>query len=242
MTRIAVIDVETDRFEGDEGEAKVIELACVVLTDEWGEDEPGDCSWEEEYSSQWLFGGGPITPRARAVHHISDVDIAERIPFDKEWWDSVVAADEPTYYAAHNAAFDRTVIERAVGDTERPWICTLKCARVAWPDAPAFGNQVLRYWREIERAVEPASLYPHCALYDATVTSWLLADLIAEFNGDLERMVQVSSEPTLLYRCTLPKHRGVLWRDVPKDYLRWILSKDFDEDTAHTARYWLERQ
>ena len=35
MTTIAVVDIETDRFEGEEGEAKVVELACVAITDEW---------------------------------------------------------------------------------------------------------------------------------------------------------------------------------------------------------------
>lgn len=239
MITIAVIDTETDRFEGDEGEAKVIELACVTVTDEW--DVAENCGWEQEFQGSWRFAGGPITPRARAVHHLSDADIAGRNEFGREDWVTLIEDEAIQYYAAHNVAFDRVVIERTVGPTEKPWICTLKCARVAWPEAPAFGNQVLRYWRGIERVVEPASLYPHCALYDATVTSWLLVELIAEFNGDLDRMVQVSSEPTLLYRCTLPKHRGVLWENVPKDYLRWILSKDFDEDTAHTARYWLER-
>lgn len=239
MTTIAVIDVETDRFDQEEGDAKIIELACVAITHEW--DVAEDCGWEEEFSGSWLFCGGPITPRARAIHHIADSDVAQYNEFSAPDWIKLVADEDVDYYAAHNMTFDRAQIERAVGPTEKPWICTLKCARVAWPDAPAFGNQVLRYWRGIEKVVEPADLYPHRALYDAQVTSWLLIDLIAAFDGDLERMVKVSSEPSLLQKITFGKHRGKLWSEVPRDYLSWVLKQDFDEDVQLTARRWLER-
>lgn len=239
MTTIAVVDIETDRFEGEEGEAKVVELACVAITDEW---DINTTSWEIGFEGSCLFkSDAAITPRARAMHHLSDLDVMLHAQFDCELWERCIDLEGIDYLAAHNVAFDRTVIERAAGPTDKPWICTLKCARVAWPEAPAFGNQVLRYWRGIEKVVEPPSLYPHCALYDATVTSWLLVELVDAFGGDLDRMVQVSSEPSLLPRITFGKHRGVRWSEAPRDYLQWVLKQDFDEDTRWTAKYWLEK-
>lgn len=232
---ITVIDTETDRLEGEEGAARIVELAAVALD---------PVSGEISSKRSWLFAPGPggVTPRASAIHHLTDATLAGRPAFDGDAWQAALGGAE--YAAAHNVAFDRPIIERSIppreGYAPPVWLCTLKLARVAWPEAPAHSNQTLRYWLGCDGLVPP-DLYPHRAGYDALVTAWILVRLLAHFGGDLERMALISSEPSLLPRMGFGEHRGKPWSEVPKDYLRWILRKDFDADVRHTARHWLER-
>lgn len=231
MTLIAVIDSETSDL-GDE--ASVIELAAVHVPFP-SYDVPCGCD-------SWLFSphnGKPVAPTASAIHHLVDADLAGRPPFSLAAWE--LAIFDADYIAAHNVAFDRGVVERAIGRTEKPWLCTMKLARAAWPEAPSHGNQALRYWLGL-RGPEPLTHHAHRAGYDALVTSWLLKRLLTHYGEDLERMVKISGEPSLLTMCRFGKHAGTRWSEIPRDYLRWMLDKGgFDEDTTHTARYHYER-
>jgi uncharacterized protein (DUF3820 family) len=37
------------------------------------------------------------------------------------------------------------------------------------------------------------------------------------------------------------KHKGLLFSEVPSDYLEWLLTTELDEDMAFTVRKHLER-
>lgn len=225
---IYVVDTETSCLEGEEGEGCIVELASVGL----------DKNLQTATTCSFLFGlpeGKEITPRAQAVHHIGASDVADKSPLAQDAFNYLVT--NPTYIVAHNVEFDRKMIERQV-KVNASWICTLKCARVAWPDLPSYGNQPLRYLRRLSGTI-PSDLYPHRALYDAIVTSWIFKDLLNHFES-LDVMVNISSRPSLIPRIHFGKHKGTMWKDAPRDYLRWILSKDFDTDVMYTARYWLE--
>jgi exodeoxyribonuclease X len=237
VTLIAVVDLETTGI--DPAVDRVVEAARVTVD--------ADTRAIVTSGDQWRFHPGErgVPPEASAVHHLTLADLTGRPPFTRGEWSANVA---PTgdYLAAHNVEFDRGFIDAAPvaanqfdpGPEARPWICTLKCARAAWPEAPAHGNQVMRYWLGLTPDLSGAS-HAHSALYDAIVTAHLLLRLLDYFNGDLARMVQVSSEPSLLRAIGFGKHRGTLWSDAPKDYLSWVLKQDFGPDEKHTARHYL---
>ena len=232
MTTIAVIDVETSGFEDED--PRVIELAAVIVR------EPERIPLSPR---SFLFGlgeGRRISARASAVHHLVDADVCGLLEFDSDRWVEVTAGVD--LFCAHNAAFDSAAINRhidAVYAKNGPrWLCSMKLARAAWPDAPSFGLQVLRYHLGLTGEL-PTGLAPHRATYDAVVAAWLLVRLLGHFEGDVERMVRVSGEPSLLRQVHFGKHRGTLWQDAPKGYLRWVLEQDFDEDVKFTARHWL---
>ena len=233
MTTIAVIDTETDRFDGEEGAARVIELAAVEVTDD-------RVSGDTVRSWQFSPGEGGVTPRASAVHHLTAVDLRGCRPFDAEAWRLAIGSAD--YIAAHNAAFDRAQVERAAPDTGAPWLCTMKMARVAWPECPSHSNQVLRYWLGLDPALPP-TLYPHRAGYDAIVTAHLLVRLLEHFGGDLARMLVISQAPSLLPRVPFGANRGRPWAEMEPGFLRWVLdpARTFDEDVRYTALHWLER-
>ncbi len=129
-------------------------------------------------------------------------------------------------------------------------ICTLRLARYLYPSIDQHKLQYLRYYLGIEFAEKPQT---HDALGDVLVLEKVFykmyEDLKAqnpERNDDALKslMIEISSHPSVLYTCKFGKHKGVLWSEVPRDYLDWVVNKsDFtDEDVLYTAKDYLEKQ
>ena len=108
-----------------------------------------------------------------------------------------------------------------------------------WPDAPSYGNQTLRYYLKLELPkLEGRGSSPHSALYDAVTTAGVLIKLLAE--RTVEELVVISNNPVLLRTMPFGKHRGEAFKDVPKDYLRWLNRQtDLSEDLKHTLEHHL---
>lgn len=180
--------------------------------------------------------GKPIKPEARAVHHIRDSEIMFTRPA-AEVLESVLS-DKPDYVAAHNAKFEQAFITTPI-----PWICSYKVALRLWPDSPSHALQVLRYWLPIDVPDEAAAAPAHRAGPDAYMGALLLAKAIEHGGATIEDMVRWSAGPPLLHKVSFGKHRGSLWKDLPRDYLEWIFFKsDMDSDTKANARYRLKER
>ncbi len=187
---------------------------------------------------------GEIPAVAKAVHHITEEDVASA-PDAREMWDQLLgAADDdgetPDYLVAHNAKFE----QHFTPDNGTPWICTYRVARIVWPDAPGHSNQALRYWLDLD--CDPRlSSPPHRALPDAYVTAHLFCRLLEHKTPD--EMVTISKYPALIKAMNFGKYRGSgmtfeqCARDDPS-YLEWIRDKsDMNEDTKFSAKYWLQK-
>ena len=108
-----------------------------------------------------------VPPEASAVHHLIDEDLAFA-PELGEVLDQFRGADA---YVAHNADFERSFLERLLGDAL--WACTYKCALRIWPDLLSHSNQALRYRLGLVNpfSIDRHTLSPHRALSDAIVTA-----------------------------------------------------------------------
>lgn len=178
--------------------------------------------------------GRAIPPEAMAVHHITDADVRHAPTPDAAFLAMMSVHGAPNYWCAHNAAFEREFF----GGGDIPWICTLKGARRAWPDAPNHSNQTLRYWLDLGLNAAWA-MPPHRAGPDAYVTAMILSELLNE--APLEKLVEWTKQPSLLTNVTFGKHRGEKWSALPRDYLQWIASKsDLGPDEKYTAKYYLK--
>ena len=122
---IRVIDLETT---GIDSTAHVVEVGSVDLLP--------DGSFAR-FQEHLIKPPSPIPAEARAVHHISDEDVAQAKPwntvssifFDRGNCSDLVA------FAAHNAAFDQQWLPPdLLGNL--PLICTYKAAVHVWPEAP----------------------------------------------------------------------------------------------------------
>ena len=239
---INVIDTETTGFEGS-----IVEVAVV----KWPRPDAGF-----KYGARLVKPTCPIEYQAMAAHHLTEEMVANEP--DLEYVLNDLYLNEPTdIFAAHNAEFDRKFFPVQI--QERKWICTWRCALHLWPDAPSHSNQVLRYYLKLDVSDMPAEAggNAHRALYDAWVTAKILERQINEIQHTImshdgpqcsteqaiEHLIRMSTEPVLLRKCRFGKHRDELWKDIAaKDpgYLKWVLRQDdFDKDTMHTARHYL---
>lgn len=220
----------------------MVEVAAVLLMHQ-------DNQWQVHAGTSSLVAPGRrIPPEARAVHHLSDTDLRTAPQLPQALANIMVTLDHPgeriEALVAHNAAFDRGFLG-AFFPSDIPWICTWRCAQHLWPNMPGYGNQTLRYALSVEVDLSPytllgVQLQPHRALYDATVTAYILQAMLER--RTVAELIELTSKPVLQHTCRFGKHRGSLWSDVPRDYLRWVLNQDnprFEDDVVHTCKFWL---
>lgn len=175
----------------------------------------------------------PMPPEARAIHHISDDDLANAPAIAT----GLITLNHPSVdiFVAHNAKFEQ---EFFTGNG-KPWICTLKVARRLWPECPSHTNQCLRYFLGLELD-DALAMPPHRAAPDTYVTAHILLKAF-EAGASMADMIEWSNGPSLLPRVTFGKHKGTAWSELPGDYLSWIVNKsDMDADTKFTARHHLD--
>lgn len=234
MTSIVrVVDFETAGLPEQEGAAICEAGWCDVIGDII-DDTTGLRHWrvDADRATSYLCNPGhPIPPEIRAVHHISDKDVAGAPP-PRDILEKL-SAGEVSAFAAHVAKFERAFFDL----NEARWICTYKVALRLYPDAPSHSNQALRYLCGLE--LDPdAAMPPHRAGPDAFVTAHLLAHMLNDGRASIDDMVRWSSGPALLSKVTFGKHKGSKWEDLPTDYLEWLLYKsDMDADTKANAKH-----
>lgn len=231
-TLFRVVDTETTGIPTEDEKHAVCEIGWCDLT-------LVDGAWAVGAPHSMLINPGrPIPPEARAIHHITDAEIAEAPSMGTGCRALMEGMDPATMcFVAQNADFDRQFF----GGGSVPWICTWKSALRVWPEAPSHSNQVLRYHLGVDLDPELA-MPPHRAGPDAYVSAWLLRELL-DAGADPEDMIRWSSGPALLPKITFGKHKGMKWSDAPADYLRWIAEKsDLNRDVKANAKHWLKQR
>ncbi|MDE2106254.1 MAG: DUF3820 family protein [Patescibacteria group bacterium] len=219
---ILVLDTETTGLSAEED--RVCEIAVVEV-------DPRQRTMGQ-FAQSLVNPGRGIPHQASAVHHLTDSHV-EGAPGLEEVLDRLVPAGVEAY-CAHNAQFDRGFL---IGLPDRPWVCTWKCAKAVWSEAPSYSNQVLRYWLKLDvPLLTGRGAYPHSALYDALTTAQILLKLLEE--KSVEELVEISGRPVLLKKMTFGKHKGTLFSEVPKDYRAWLRRQpDLDDDLKYTLDY-----
>ncbi len=212
MTTLRVIDIETSGL--DPSTAGVVEIASVDF---------------EVKSKQFLAPrsylvnpGHKIPAIARAIHHISDIDVIDAITIDTAVTRVMLPYPLPAAFVAHNAAFEQSFLARYAQDIS--WICTWKVSVRLWPELESHANQVLRYALDLE-IPENLSYPPHRALPDAVVTAYILQRALELTT--IDAMLKWSVEPALLPRCPIGQEwRGKPWSVVDSGFLVWIIQKE----------------
>lgn len=187
--------------------------------------------------------GIPVSIGARATHHISDEMVAGEVKPDEAC--RIIADGDHEYLCAHNVDHEKSYVAPGVRQSDnldRKWVCTYKTALRIWPESPGHKLQELRYFLQIDASEDfdpKLADPPHRAGADAYVCAHLLRRILKEIT--IEQAVRWSSGPALLWMCFLKKHKGTPWKDVPRDYLDWIVNKSdiTDRDIRATAKYYL---
>lgn len=229
---IVVADTETSGLDPESG-AALLELATVKLMRTGG-------VWGMACDSHYVEHIGKIPSAAKAVHHITEEQVAPGAPgciSRGAVYEQLLALPDETVVAFHNAPFDLKFLPELDG---RPVICTYRAALHIYPEAPSHSLQALRYELDLK---PPEALLggmaPHRAQYDAVCTATLLIHMLEKYS--LSEILEYSVKPAVLHRCRFGRYRGMRWSEVPRDYMRWVLRDGkFDEDVLHTVRHYLE--
>jgi DNA polymerase III epsilon subunit-like protein len=192
-----------------------------------------------------------IPATASAVHHITDATIAAakargEAPTFPEIADKVAEMLDGAHVYAHNAPFDEGFVD---GELEVPldpksWTCTVRLSRHLVPEAPAHGNQVLRYWFRTNPA--SAGLGPHRAIDDVYVslenTFHLWTAAAARGLTTQAELLALSNEVIVIDAMAFGKHVGKAFRDIPSDYFEWCLGPEGMKDMDDDLRISMERE
>jgi DNA polymerase III epsilon subunit family exonuclease len=185
--RFCVIDVETTGFSP--ASDRIVEIGCAEVD--------GD-----QVVSRWstlVNPGRPIPSEATAIHGISDAMVAGA-PSLKRALKQARRLCRGRVVAAHSARFDLSFVGPAVADKA---LCTLRLARLVFPEAPNHRNQTLRRFLDIDgRAGE--TFASHRALSDALVTAHILIACRSRFTsfGTKTSWKRFLRENAVVVRCT----------------------------------------
>jgi DNA polymerase III epsilon subunit-like protein len=196
----------------------------------------------------------PIPPGASAVHHITNEMVESKSSFiessDFQLMKELFEHPE-SILIAHNMPFDYAMIKKE-GIEPKNTICTLRVARHLDKNGKLAKHnlQFLRYALGIE--IEATA---HDALGDVLVMEQLFQRLLKKIVEEekvteseaIEKMIEISSKPSLLRNISFGKHAGKKIEEVlqtDKGYLEWLLSQKEqkpkgEDDWIHTLRHYL---
>lgn len=170
--------------------------------------------------------GKPIEEGARAIHGISNEDVAS-CPTPAE-----IVQGFPTdlCFIAHNAIYDQRVLgDLMIWSAE---LCTLALARRWVKDSK---NHKLTTLKEHFGLSEQKA---HSALGDCRTVLELLRKLSEVSGRSLGQLIDVEREPKMLNSMPFGMHKGKLFHDIPSGYRNWMLDLP---DLHKDIRYTLER-
>ena len=208
-----ILDTETHDMHG-----LPIEIAYVPFELSNGTAKTfADQAFEQRYSC-----GQPIAYGAMAVHHILESDIADQPSFK-----TFKLPDDVTYIIGHNIDYDIAAISRCGVDVSNiKAICTLALARELWPSA-AHNLSALTYMlMEGGDLARQRLRNAHNAKADVMLTAFILKSIINMMEiQDIEHLYQASQEARIPKVMAFGKHKGVAIKDLPKDYVTWLLKQ-----------------
>ena len=216
MVRIILGDVETSGLDEDAG---VVEVAWTEIDE--------NLTIKSSFYSR-INPGVPINPAASGVHGITDKDVADA-PTIHEFVGDRLSEGE-VLLVAHNAAFDQRFFKPHFSSLFGT-LCTLKMARLIYPDSPNHKLQTLRYFLDLDAGSA------HSAAGDVETLYWLIYRMLEDTNMTFEQLWDMSLRPVLIERMPFGKHKDVPLKDLPSGYIRWLLSL---ADTDDNLRYSLE--
>ncbi len=191
-----------------------------------------------------IFNPGiPITVDAMSIHHITNEMVKNKPEF--EYSEAYLMLKElistnNNVIVAHNAIFDIDMLGRE-GIQSNRYICTLKLARAFDTKGiiPKYNLQYLRYFLNLNVKAKP-----HDALGDIRVLEALFKRLYSRArkqfgDGAIDEMISISKHPVLIKRIPFGKYKGIMFNDVPMEYLHWLRDTDIDGDLEYTVKYHL---
>lgn len=215
---IIVLDFETAGLKVEEGAVEVAYLEVDSAMRVIGE------------HHSLIDPEGPISPSAAGVHGIT-YDMVEDAPTLSEFFKEIKGdpfAGKDVIVIGHNIAFDIRYAAPYIGKAHP--LCTLKLARLAFPDSENHKLQTLMFYLGLKKKGR------HNALDDVYTSLELLARCGEALETDFEGLLEIVNKPVLIKKMGFGKHKGVKLEALPKEYVTWLLSKceNLDENLRYS--------
>ena len=194
-----IIDTETDQGR----DPRPIQVATINAMTGF--------EWMKYFNS-----GRSISPVVIRIHGITDEDVAGLERFDLE------AFELPQYLIGHNVRFDW----RVIGSPSAKLICTVRLARVAFPEWSAYGQSKCIEQLLGKEEASRMTIAAHDALGDARMCYLLYqacCERLAIAPTDFSAVHAIANKANPVSKMPFGKHKGMLIKDVPISYVKWML-------------------
>ena len=242
---------------------KLIFLDTETTGNELGKDRlcqvcyKNSCDVKTEYFKPPL----PMSVKSMSITHITNKMLEDKKCFEgSEMQKELKKLLKEGILVAHNAKFDINMLE-SEGIKVPKFICTLRVARALDKEnkIPEYNLQFLRYYLDLD-----VDAHAHDAEDDVKVLHALFERLLDKIKADIiekdheksadlvaseaiEKMVEISSHPSLFTKFNFGKHKDETLADVAKTdkrYLEWLLTEKLkneagDEDWIYTLKHYL---
>ena len=202
MTEVAtalIIDTETDQGR----DPRPIQVATINVAT--------GVEWMKYFNS-----GRTISPIVIKVHGITDEDVADCERFELSEFEL------PEYLIGHNVRFDWRVIGRPTAKL----ICTVRLARVAFPEWRYYGQSKCIEQLIGKEEARQMTVAAHDALGDARMCYLLYQACCVRLQiapTDFAAAHTISNTANPVGKMPFGKHKGELIKDVPISYVKWML-------------------
>jgi exodeoxyribonuclease X len=226
MTKAVMVDCETTGLD----EPEVIQLA-FSRSFAWGEEPTA-----EDYSVLLFKPSKPITPGAKAAHHIIEADLETHSAWPGKFYFPV------EYMIGHNVDFDWKALGSQPGVKR---ICTLALATALYEDTDSHSLTALMYYLFEAEDARKLARTAHSAHADVQMTWLLLKELMRDSGrtlSSLEDLWRLSEDARIPRRLSFGKHGpqdgrpGLLYSEVPTDYLDWMVKQQMEPYVLEAAR------
>lgn len=232
---------------------KLIFLDTETTGNELGKDRlcqvcyENSCDIKVEYFKPPL----PMSVKSMSITHITNKMLEGKQCFEgSEMQKELKKLLKDGILVAHNAKFDIAMLE-AEGIKVPRFICTLRVARFLDKEnkIPEYNLQFLRYYLDLD-----IDAHAHDAEDDVKVLHALFGRLLDKVKEEIkdedkaiERMVEISSTPSLFTKFNFGKYKDKTLQEVSKTdkrYLEWLLGEKLkneagDEDWIYTLKHYL---
>ncbi|WP_445403666.1 putative quorum-sensing-regulated virulence factor [Acinetobacter vivianii] len=164
----------------------------------------------------------PINYGAMAVHHILESDIE-----GKPGYETFRLPAGVQYIIGHNIDYDIQAIKLADKTVDAKAICTLALSRMVWPEAAHNLSALIYMLTKGSIKARESIRNAHNAKQDILLTAVLLKQICKALGiKDMQSLYLFSEQARIPTHITFGKHKGTLIKDLPADYVTWLLKQD----------------
>lgn len=182
----------------------------------------------------------PISAESIAIHHITQ-DMVNGKPPIKDVLPELLTLIGNHIIVGHGVTFDIEMLAKSAEACgikttlkQNQVLDTLRMARL-YGQSPTNSLEDLRKHFHIEPEIA------HRAMSDVIVNIEVFRWLAKPYKK-LETLQDILSRPILLKEMPLGKHKGRPFKEIPLEYLRWAVRKDFDQDLIYSLKEELKKR